>query len=113
MRSVACIGVAGASENSGTSLVPATIAMLKILPEYQGREIGSGLLKAAMREAPGPVDPGWQTDQGHQFWERRGREIAETYKPPQWTPELPEFDAADVRPEHDIPEPEFDVELGG
>jgi GNAT superfamily N-acetyltransferase len=41
--------------------------MLKVLPEYQGRGIGSGLLKAAMREAPGPVDPGWMTDQGYLY----------------------------------------------
>jgi GNAT superfamily N-acetyltransferase len=88
------------------------IAMLKVLPEYQGRGIGSGLLKAAMREAPGPVDPGWTTDQGWQFWEQRGREIAEHYKPPEWTPELPEFETEEPRPGREIPEPEFDVELG-
>jgi GNAT superfamily N-acetyltransferase len=88
------------------------IAMLKILPEFPGRGIGSGLLRAAMREAPGPVDPGWITDQGDLWWRTRGEGIARTYEPPQWTPELHEFDAADVQPEREIPAPEFDVEIG-
>src|SRR5215472_7924753 len=80
-----CISEAGPPEETGQPGFK--IAMLKVLPEYQGRGIGTGLLMAAMREAPGPVDPGWMTDQGYQFWQQRGQEIAETYQPPQWTPE--------------------------
>jgi GNAT superfamily N-acetyltransferase len=87
------------------------VALLEVLPAYQGRGIGSGLLMAAMRESPGPVDPGWMTDQGYLTWQTRGRAISQHYKPPAWTPDLPEFDAADVRPEREIPEPEFEVEI--
>ena len=87
------------------------IAMLKILPEYQSWGIGGGLLKAAMRESPGPVNPGWMTDQGYEFWERRGREIAETHKPAAWTTEPVEFEAHESRAERQVPEPEFEVEI--
>jgi len=89
------------------------IAMLKVLPEYQGQGIGSGLLMAAMREAPGPVNPGWMTDQGYAFWQEHGREIAETYQPPQWTPEPVTFETLEPRAGRQVPEPEFDVEIGG
>jgi GNAT superfamily N-acetyltransferase len=75
------------------------VAMISVRPEYQGRGIATGLLQAAMRECPGPVDPGWQTEQGAAWWDSRGREVAEHYEPPEWTPELPAFDVADRDPE--------------
>jgi hypothetical protein len=51
------------------------------------------------------------TDQGDLWWRTRGEQIAATYQPPAWTPTLCAFDAADERPEREIPRPEFDVEI--
>lgn len=89
------------------------IAMMKVDPAYQGRGIASHLLMATRREIPdGPVNPGWMTDQGYQWWQNRGRSIAKNYQPEPWTPEPVEFEAEEPRPGREIPEPEIEFEAG-
>ena len=103
----------GSLEYQSASGLPGfKIAMLKVLPEYQGRGIGSGLLMAARREMPdGPVDPGWMTDQGYLWWQNRGEAITQEYRSSAWSPEPFEFETVEPRAGRQIPAPEFEVEI--
>lgn len=83
-----------------------------MLPEYQGRGIGSHLLMAAIREAPRSGRSGHGDRPGLPVVAEHGRSVAKHYEPPQWTPEPVEFEARALRPGREVPEPEFDVEIG-